>query len=140
MVGFQSRIYNSIGIQNVSIQHINIITINCLRYKEVIEPGYNFNAKDLITKSNGTSHFTQVIWKDSIHFGIAHAEGSLWGEDGGLKRKCAFVVARYSPGGNVPGEYQENVLPPIDGKWLSEFEKAYSNGELYKILGKKEKD
>jgi len=86
-------------------------------YAAVLNPGYNFHAKDQITKSDGINFFTQVIWKDSINLGIGEAKTKKGDMD------CIYVVARYYPGGNVPGEYQENVLPPTDEKWLSEFEK-----------------
>jgi len=50
----------------------------------------------------GTGHFTQVVWAGSLEMGVAKA-----GEDTGSQ----YVVARYSPPGNVMGQYQENVHP-----------------------------
>jgi len=99
-------------------------------YEEVINPGYNFHAKDLITKFDGTNSFTQVIWKASIKLGIAITEG----QENGMY--CTYIVARYSPGGNVPGEYQENVLPPIDGEWLSEFKEV--EGDYSRLFEKED--
>lgn len=51
-----------------------------------------------------TGHFTQVVWKDSIQLGI----GIAFSIDG----KTAWVVAEYSPPGNVDGQYPVNVLRP----------------------------
>lgn len=50
----------------------------------------------------GTGHFTQVVWAGSLEMGVAKA-----GDGTGPQ----YVVARYSPPGNVMGQYQENVHP-----------------------------
>ncbi|KAJ7382803.1 Golgi-associated plant pathoproteinsis- protein 1 [Desmophyllum pertusum] len=50
----------------------------------------------------GTGHFTQVVWAGSLEMGVGKA-----GEGTGAQ----YVVARYSPAGNVMGQYQENVHP-----------------------------
>ncbi|CAF1421635.1 unnamed protein product [Adineta ricciae] len=49
-----------------------------------------------------TGHFTQVVWKDTNKLGI----GVVFVPD----RKI-IVVGRYSPPGNVPDQFTENVLP-----------------------------
>ena len=72
-----------------------------LRYKEVCNPGYDFNNGGF---SGGTFHFTQVVWKASTVLGIGRAEG----EEGGMK--CAYIVGRYKPAGNMMGQFEENVL------------------------------
>ncbi|OQV12418.1 putative Golgi-associated plant pathogenesis-related protein 1 [Hypsibius exemplaris] len=48
-----------------------------------------------------TGHFTQVVWKGTREMGIAQSRG----------RNGVYVVANYSPPGNMQGEYDENVGP-----------------------------
>lgn len=43
------------------------------------------------------------MWKESTVLGIGRAEAK---KDG---MKCAYIVARYKPAGNLMGEYQANV-------------------------------
>ena len=62
-------------------------------------PGYMFNGRG----SGGTGHFTQLVWKGSTVLGIGRAEV----EEGGMK--CAYIVGRYKPAGNMRGDYQQNV-------------------------------
>ena len=64
------------------------------------DPGYDFNNGGF---SGGTGHFTQVVWKGSTVLGIGRAEG----EERGMK--CAYIVGRYKPAGNMPGDFPENV-------------------------------
>ena len=68
------------------------------------DPGYNFNGDGF---SSGTGHFTQVVWKESTTLGIGRAEVS----EG--KRKCAYIVGRYKPAGNMMGQFKENVVKGI---------------------------
>ena len=60
--------------------------------------------------STGTGHFTQVVWAGSLQMGAGKAVS---------KSGAQFVVARYSPAGNVRGQFAENVKPkgarPIGG-------------------------
>lgn len=60
---------------------------------------YNF---DNPGNFGGTGHFTQVVWIASQQMGVAIA-----GEGNGPQ----YVVARYSPAGNLLGHFQENVMP-----------------------------
>ena len=71
-----------------------------LRYNEVCDPGYNFGSGF----SSGTGHFTQVVWKGSTTLGIGRAEVT----EG--RMKCAYIVGRYKPAGNMMGDFPENVL------------------------------
>ena len=64
------------------------------------EPGYTFGKS---SGSQGTLHFTQVVWKESIELGIGRAEID---KDG---MKCTFIVGRYRPAGNMMGTFAENV-------------------------------
>lgn len=58
---------------------------------------YNF---DNPGNFGSTGHFTQVVWVASREMGVAKA-----GEGAGTQ----YVVARYSPAGNLMGHYPENV-------------------------------
>ena len=44
------------------------------------------------------------MWKESTTLGIGRAESVKNG------MKCAYIVGRYKPAGNMGGEYGENVL------------------------------
>ena len=70
------------------------------RYNEVCDPGYQFTSGGF---SGGTGHFTQVVWKTSIELGIGRAESTKRG------MKCAYIVGRYKPAGNMMGTFPENV-------------------------------
>lgn len=64
------------------------------------ESNYNYRTG---SSSNGREigHFTQVVWKGTNSFGVAKAISR-----DGLN---VYVVANYSPPGNVRGHYQANV-------------------------------
>ena len=53
-----------------------------------------------------SGHFTQVVWKTTTQVGVAEALS---------KTNKRFVVARYSPPGNILDHFQENVPPPLSG-------------------------
>ncbi|CAF1371936.1 unnamed protein product [Adineta steineri] len=55
------------------------------------------------TAAYNTGHFMQVMWRDTTRLGIGRALTS--------DNRTMWVVGNYFPGGNVPGEYEENVLP-----------------------------
>ena len=64
------------------------------------QPGYNFKSN---IAASGTGHFSQVVWKSTKKIGIAkqtRMHGNM---------KCTYIVARYSPAGNVHDEYDKNV-------------------------------
>ena len=67
-------------------------------YKEI--KLYNFNQPGF---SMSTGHFTQVVWKGSQKLGLGYA---LTGDG-----KTLYVVAQYSPPGNIRGQFEQNVLP-----------------------------
>ncbi|XP_035220944.1 uncharacterized protein LOC118193888 [Stegodyphus dumicola] len=54
-------------------------------------------------RSLKSGHFTQVIWKESKHMGVAWARS---------KSGKILVVANYDPAGNFIGKFSENVPPP----------------------------
>ena len=66
-------------------------------YNELKDPGYDFNNGGF---SSGTGHFTQVVWKDCDYVGFGISGG--------------WVVGRYSPAGNMQGDYPQNVLPLVE--------------------------
>jgi hypothetical protein len=63
---------------------------------------YNFNQPQF---SFGNGHFTQLVWKSSTQLGI----GIAIAERG--PGRCIYIVANYSPPGNVANQFSENVLP-----------------------------
>jgi hypothetical protein len=55
--------------------------------------------------SESTGHLTQLLWKESTKMGVGYAtrkSGSKY---------ALYIVAHYTPGGNVDDEFAENVLP-----------------------------
>ncbi|CAG2100283.1 unnamed protein product [Medioppia subpectinata] len=64
---------------------------------------YNFNIDPAIMHTLA-NHFTQIVWKSTVEFGIgkAHTRGGK-----------LIVVANYRPSGNIIGGFQDNVLPRI---------------------------
>jgi len=67
-------------------------------YKEV--ENYNYRNPGF---AQNTGHFTQIVWKGSKRLGVGKAKGKWKGYD------CEFIVARYTPAGNVRGAFPENV-------------------------------
>ncbi|XP_042150400.1 Golgi-associated plant pathogenesis-related protein 1-like [Ixodes scapularis] len=53
--------------------------------------------------SPSTAHYTQLVWKSTTHVGCGYAVS---------RSQTCFVVCKYSPQGNIPDEYQRNVLRP----------------------------
>nr|VFU02981.1 mRNA [Oulactis sp. MM-2018] len=56
--------------------------------------------------ASNTGHFTQVVWKATTHVGVGIAAVT----SGGFT--STYVVARYTPAGNLQGAFAANVLPP----------------------------
>jgi len=65
--------------------------------------GYRGNDMALFMK---IGHFTQTVWKSTKFVGYGHAYNP------NCRSMTRYITARYSPPGNMGGEYQENVLPP----------------------------
>lgn len=70
-------------------------------YSEV--KNYNFNFADKNDPSQ-TLHFTQLVWNSSLSIGASFARRSTG---------AAYVVMRFSPHGNVWGEFWKNVFPKM---------------------------
>ncbi|XP_048585232.1 cell wall protein PRY3 [Nematostella vectensis] len=58
--------------------------------------------------SKETGHFTQLVWKATQKMGIGTAKNA--------KGDKEYVVARFSPAGNIKGQFADNVLPSIVNK------------------------
>lgn len=54
--------------------------------------------------------FTQMIWKDTTKIGCALRVGM---DNLNKNTECAYIVCNYSPSGNVLGQFNQNVLPPL---------------------------
>jgi len=67
-------------------------------YSEITDPGYDWRRPGY---TSGTGHFTQVIWASTKKVGMATSS------DG------KYIVANYSPGGNITnaGYFEKNVPP-----------------------------
>ena len=59
---------------------------------------YNFKKNDFSSK---TGHFTQVVWKKSQALGV----GIAFTKD----RRSVYVVAQYTPAGNMLGDFDKFV-------------------------------
>ena len=66
-------------------------------YSEI--KNYNYNGD----WSNGTGHFTQIVWKDTKEVGFGKSKNA---------KGKTFVVANYYPAGNFLGFFKYNVLRP----------------------------
>jgi len=64
---------------------------------------YNFNNPGF---SAGTGHFTCLVWKSSIKFGMGIAIDTTTNQ--------AYVCFNNSPPSNVIGQFQQNVLPLVN--------------------------
>ncbi|TGZ46485.1 Uncharacterized protein DBV15_10158 [Temnothorax longispinosus] len=66
---------------------------------------YNFlKEPDILHANVNAGHFTQLIWARSRYFGV----GKACSRSGKV-----IVVANYEPVGNVSGQFQNNVFPPL---------------------------
>ena len=66
-------------------------------YREV--KYYDYNRPGFSLK---TGHFTQLVWKSSTKLGVGVCLDKASGK--------AYVVALYTPHGNMKGEFPKNVL------------------------------
>jgi hypothetical protein len=86
-------------------------------YNEVFDPGYDFSTSDPTGFTEGTGHFSQLVWRDSVDVGCGWEDcGGRNGVDG------VIVVCNYFPAGNVlwggsdPERlFVQNVLPEREG-------------------------
>ncbi|KAK1119368.1 hypothetical protein K0M31_013202 [Melipona bicolor] len=59
---------------------------------------------DILHANVNAGHFTQLIWASSRCFGVGKARS---------RSGKIIVVANYQPVGNISGQFQNNVLPPL---------------------------
>ncbi|XP_029533577.1 Golgi-associated plant pathogenesis-related protein 1 isoform X1 [Oncorhynchus nerka] len=84
---------------------------NTLTGKEAVDNWYSeikdYNFSEPGFTSN-TSHFTQVVWKESTEVGVGL----------GVNGETVFVVGQYNPAGNMnmEGYFIDNVLPEGGGE------------------------
>ncbi|XP_030374310.1 Golgi-associated plant pathogenesis-related protein 1-like [Scaptodrosophila lebanonensis] len=83
--------------ENVCMTTSNPVTCVKMWYDEIKD--YDFRNPKFSLLSG---HFTQVVWKSSKELGVGKAKSS---------QGATYVVARYTPAGNVDGKFKENVLP-----------------------------
>ncbi|PAA91297.1 hypothetical protein BOX15_Mlig009687g1 [Macrostomum lignano] len=90
----------NVGVTNPRINsYYEVLDVLSTWYSEIKD--YNF---DQHNESPRTSFFTQMIWASTRVAGFAKAKS---------KSGRTFIVARFRPTGNLVGEYQANVFPPI---------------------------
>ncbi|XP_017046580.1 Golgi-associated plant pathogenesis-related protein 1-like isoform X2 [Drosophila ficusphila] len=82
---------------------------------------YDFNNPVFKKK---TAHFTALVWKETKKMGYGQAKS---------KRGITYVVVRYTPTGNMPGEFKENVPKPIKKRRSSPREVETNNSNLPQV-------
>ena len=111
-----------------------------LWYKE--NEKYNYkNPKEL-----ECNNFTQMIWKDSKKFGIGYyslpengkgkesAKKKNENKNNEKKPEIYYYVALYYPAGNLPDEYEKNVLCPDENSIKELNDRALSKNNKYRQL------
>lgn len=71
-------------------------------------PDYDYNHPGF---SEGTGHFTQVVWKSTTQVACAVAScpaGTIFSD-----YASQYVICRYTPPGNYDGEFAQNVGRPV---------------------------
>ena len=86
--------------QSCCNQSVDYSQATMMWYNEYNSPGYDFS--DMGTWQAGAGHWSAVVWNSSTELGMGHA----FGTDGKL-----YIVARYSPAGNMIGAFEQNVFP-----------------------------
>ncbi|XP_071041237.1 uncharacterized protein [Parasteatoda tepidariorum] len=94
-----------IKVEDVSVKDFILLSARQVTkywYEEI--KSYNF-FQDPSLLHTRAGHFTQMVWRSSTDFGVGKA-----------KSRCGkvIVVANYKPAGNVIGEFQDNVFPPVN--------------------------
>ena len=77
----------------------------CVACEEVVADWYSEEENYDYSTGEGrgvVTHFTQIVWKASEKLGVGTAVSST---------NKFYTVARYSPKGNMRGDFIKNVLP-----------------------------
>ncbi|MCG5451187.1 MULTISPECIES: CAP family protein [Micromonospora] len=72
-------------------------------YSEI--SNYDFATGKAIDSTKAIGHFTALVWKNTTKLGVGRVagQGAKWWE--------TFIVANFSPPGNMGGQYVMNVTP-----------------------------
>jgi hypothetical protein len=92
---YGENLYASTNVPNPVVDSVN------QWYNEI--SSYDFGAGGF---AEATGHFTQVIWLKTTHLGCGVATNCT-----SIDGYSVLVVCRYTPAGNVIGDFQANVLP-----------------------------
>lgn len=84
--------YGSPGYPQPTARDATTSWYNEVRVYNFSNPGFSMN----------TGHFTAVVWKNTKELGIATATN---------RSGATYIVANYSPWGNVMGQFPQNVFP-----------------------------
>ncbi|KAI9344467.1 CAP domain-containing protein [Pilaira anomala] len=86
--------------QNIGLGYSSMQAAVDSWYNEV--SSYNYDNGE--STSSATSHFTQIVWKETTEIGCAATYCANLG--------ASYYVCDYSPPGNFIGQYSANVLKP----------------------------
>ena len=89
--------------QSCCNQPVDYSQATMMWYNEFNTPGYDFN--DMGTWQSGAGHWSAVVWNSSTELGMGHAFDAA----GNL-----YIVARYSPAGNMLGAFEQNVFQLVN--------------------------
>ena len=89
--------------QSCCNQPVDYSQATMMWYNEFNTPGYDFN--DMGTWQAGAGHWSAVVWNSSTELGMGHAFDAA----GNL-----YIVARYSPAGNMLGAFEQNVFQLVN--------------------------
>jgi pathogenesis-related protein 1 len=70
---------------------------------------YDYKVGQSILTGKNVDNFTQLMWKDSTEIGFGMAASTTKDKNGNY---WLFIVAYFTPPGNVKGEYLNNVFAP----------------------------
>ncbi|RQX10604.1 serine protease [Micromonospora ureilytica] len=72
-------------------------------YSEI--SNYDFATGKAIDSTKAIGHFTALVWKNTTKLGVGRVagQGTKWWE--------TYIVANFSPPGNMGGQYVMNVVP-----------------------------
>ena len=89
--------------QSCCNQPVDYSQATMMWYNEFNSPGYDFS--DMGTWQSGAGHWSAVVWNSSTELGMGHA----FDDAGNL-----YIVARYSPPGNMIGAFEQNVFQLVN--------------------------